>query len=295
MALLSFEEEGHRVKKSTKEKSLRISKQFLLYFFWTAGAICVAWPTIWMFLCMFKTTEEIMAVPLTFFPRTLNVENFQELFSICPYFRSYLNSVIVTGLRTSLVLFIASLLGYIFAKFEFPGRNIIFLLILATLMVPIQMKIIPLYLMVKKLGWLNTYQGIVAPDVISAFGIFLVRQYVQGLPDDYIEAARIDGLSEFGIYFKIALPLMKPVLSVLAIIIFLQTWGALLWPLIVINSTEMRTIPLLLSALSAVDTASRCDYGVLLTAAGLASFPMLVVFFVFQKQFIKSAFLSGIK
>jgi len=276
----------------TKEKGLRISKEFLLYFFLSLGAISVAWPTIWMFLSIFKTTEEIMAVPPTFLPHTLTLQNFQKLFARCPYFRSYLNSVVVSVLRTSFVLFTASLPGYIFAKFEFPAKNALFILILATLLVPIQMEIIPLYIIIKNLGWVNTYQGIIAPQIVYAFGIFLVRQYMQGLPSDYIDAARIDGLSEFGIYLRIAVPLMKPALSVLAIITFLQTWGDLLWPLIVINSSEMRTIPLVLSALSA---AGQTDYGLLLSGAALATIPTLIVFFLFQKQFIRTAALSGIK
>ena len=276
----------------TKEKGFRIGKEVLLYFFLSLGAVSVAWPTIWMFLSVFKTTEEIMAVPPTFLPHTLDVQNFQNLFSRCLYFRSYLNSVIISFLRVSLVVFTASICGYIFAKFKFPGKNILFILILSTLMVPIQMVIIPLYLIIKELGWVNTYQGIIAPSVVYAFGIFLVRQYMQGLPSDYIDAARIDGLSEFGIYLKIALPLMKPALSLLTIITFLAAWGDLLWPLIVINSTEMRTIPLVLSALSA---AGRTNYGLLLSGAALATIPTLVVFLLFQTQFVKTAALSGIK
>ncbi len=283
------------MKRLTKEKGIRVSGHVLLYLFWTLGAVCVAWPMIWMFLCMFKGTEEIMAVPPTFLPRSFDMQNFVELFSRTNFFRCFLNSVIIAFLQTSLVLFVASLLGYIFAKFEFPLKNIMFLLVLGTLMVPIQMKIIPLYLMVKEMGWLNTYHGIIAPGIVSAFGIFLMRQYVQGLPDSYIDAARVDGLSEFGIYFRIILPLMKPALSVVAIIIFLQTWGAFLWPLIVIDSKEMRTIPLLLSLLSAAGGGTRANYGMVLTAAALVSLPVLVIFFVFQKQFIKSAALSGIK
>lgn len=276
----------------TKEKGFRIGKEVLLYFFLSLGAISVAWPTIWMFLSVFKTTEEIMAVPPTFLPQTLDVQNFQDLFSRCLYFRSYLNSVIISVLRVSLVVFTASICGYIFAKFKFPAKNALFILTLSTLMVPIQMVIIPLYLIIQKLGWVNTYQGIIAPSVVYAFGIFLVRQYMQGLPSDYIDAARIDGLSEFGIYLKIALPLMKPALSILTIITFLAAWGDLLWPLIVINSTEMRTIPLVLSALSA---AGRTNYGLLLSGAALATIPTLVVFCLFQTQFVKTAALSGIK
>lgn len=276
----------------TREKGFRISKEVLLYFFLSLGAISVAWPTIWMFLSVFKTTEEIMAVPPTFLPQTLDVQNFQDLFSRCPYFRSYLNSIIVSVLRVSFIVFTASICGYIFAKFRFPAKNALFILTLSTLMVPIQMEIIPLYLIIEKLGWVNTYQGIIAPSVVYAFGIFLVRQYMQGLPSDYIDAARIDGLSEFGIYLKIAIPLMKPALSILTIITFLGAWGDLLWPLIVINSTEMRTIPLVLSALSA---AGRTNYGLLLSGAALATIPTLVVFLLFQTQFVKTAALSGIK
>ncbi|MGQ9632130.1 MAG: carbohydrate ABC transporter permease [bacterium] len=269
----------------------RIAMRSLLYIILSAGAVAVAWPIVWMFLSVFKTTEEILRVPPTLLPRNPTVSHFRDLFSLYPFFRSYINSLIVTASGTFLVLLTSSLAGYIFAKFKFPGNNIFFVATLATIMIPAQMKIIPLYLIVKGLGWLNTYQGIIAPGIVEAFGIFLMRQFMQSLPDDYLDAARVDGLSEFGIYARIALPLMKPGISVLAIIVVLGSWEALLWPLIVINSTEMRTLPLLLNAIS----GKGARYDLTMAGAALTSLPPLIVFFLFQRQFIKVAALSGLK
>lgn len=275
----------------SRKRIVQITMRSFLYIILSAGAVAVAWPIVWMFLSAFKTTEEILRVPPTLLPRNPSVANFMDLFSLYPFFRSYLNSLVVITSGTFLVLFTSSLAGYIFAKFKFPGNNILFVATLATFMIPMEMKIIPLYLIVKGLGWLNTYQGIIAPGIVEAFGIFLMRQFMQSLPDDYLDAARVDGLSEFGIYARIALPLMKPGISTLAIIVVLGSWQAFLWPLIVINSAEMRTLPLLLNTIS----YKGARYDLTMAGAALTSFPPLIVFFLFQKQFIKVATLTGLK
>jgi multiple sugar transport system permease protein len=269
----------------------RVIGRALLCLFLTLGAVLVVWPIIWMFLSIFKTTEEILRVPPKLLPSAIRLNSFQTLFSLYPFFRSYLNSIIVTLLEAALFLLTSAFSGYIFAKFRFPGRRLFFVLVLATYMIPVEMKIIPLYLVVKSLGLINTYLGIIAPGVVGAFGIFLMRQVAQSLPNDYMDAARVDGLSEYLILFRIAMPLMMPGLSVLAIIAVLASWEAFLWPLIAVNSMQMRTLPLLLASISI--RGSR--YDLLLAGAALASVPPLVVFFVFQRQFVRVAALSGLK
>jgi multiple sugar transport system permease protein len=244
-----------------------------------------------MFLSVFKTTEEILRVPPKILPSAVRWLNFRTLFALYPFFRSYLNSVLVTVLEAVLFMLTSAFGGYVFAKFRFPGHRLFFVLILATYMIPMEMKIIPLYLVVKSLGLLNTYLGIIAPGIVGAFGIFLMRQFAESLPNDYMDAARIDGMSEYLILFRIAIPLMVPGISVLAIIAVLASWEAFLWPLIAVNSMQMRTLPLLLASIS----IRGARYDLLLTGAALASIPPLVVFFVFQRQFVRVAALSGLK
>lgn len=257
----------------------------------TIGAVLVFWPTLWMFLSIFKTTQEILRFPPTLFPHKLDWKHFTDLFTLYDYSRSYLNSIIVTVFGVVLLVFTSSLAGYIFAKFSFPGSKIIFVTALATYMIPLEMKIIPLYLIIQKLNWVDTYQGIIAPGIVGVFGIFLMRQFMQSIPDDYLDAARVDGVSEFGIFFRLAVPLSIPGISVLAIMQIISSWQALLWPLIVISSKEMRTLPLLVTTISF--RFARFDLS--LTAAALMAVPPLIAFFIFQKQFVKIAALSGLK
>ena len=182
--------------------------------------------------------------------------------------------------------------GYTLAKLQFRGRNLIFVLILATLMIPTEMLVIPWYIMSSARGWINTYWGIMFPGMISAFGIFLIRQFMTGVPDELLDAGRIDGLSEFGLYWRIALPQVRPAVAALAILTFLGNWNAFLWPLIVIQAPNMRTLPVGIALFSGEAGSS---FHLIMASSALAVVPVLLVFALLQRQIIEGIVLTGLK
>ena len=212
------------------------------------------------------------------------------------YLRWFLNSLLVAGVTTLSVLFFDSLVGYTLSKFEFPGKNLIFLLILATLMIPTEMLIIPWYVGVVHLRLTlsdpGAYLSVMFPGLMSAFGVFLMRQFFDSVPNDLLEAARIDGMGEFAIFRKVALPLVRPALASLAIFTFLGNYNAFLWPLIVIQKPELRTLPVGVALFSG---EAGTQWGLIMAASSLAVIPVLIVFAVFQKQIIEGVVLTGLK
>jgi multiple sugar transport system permease protein len=182
--------------------------------------------------------------------------------------------------------------GYTLAKLRFPGKGFIFVLILSTLMVPTEMLIIPWYVMSTEYGWSNTYWGLLFPGLISAFGVFLMRQFFQTLPTDLLDAGRIDGLSEFGVFWRIAFPLVRPALAALGIFTFLGNWNAFLWPLIVVQTADMRTIPVGVALFS---SEAGTAWNLIMAASSLAVLPVLLVFLFFQRQIIEGVVLTGVK
>jgi multiple sugar transport system permease protein len=207
--------------------------------------------------------------------------------------RYVLNSLFVCTSVVLFKIFACSLAGYAFAKHKFWGRDFLFMLFLASLMIPWQVNIIPGFIIVKNLGWLNSFKGLIIPTMgWGAFGIFLSRQFIYSIPDDLIDAAKIDGCSEFRIYLNVILPLIKPVLATLAIFTFIQQWNNLVWPMVIISSRAMKTVPLALTVLSS-QTSS--NFGMLMAAAVVATTPMLIAFLLFQKYIIKGVLLTGLK
>ena len=190
------------------------------------------------------------------------------------------------------VLFTCSLAGYIFAKFEFPGRDIFFVLLLVTMMVPFPVLLIPSYLIVNKLGLINSLWALIVPSIVSAFGIFLMRQFIAGIPNDLIEAARLDGASEWSIYARIIVPLARPPMAALGIFTFLAAWNDYLWPLIVINDLDKSTLPL---ALTFFNSQHAQRYDLVMAAAAMAVIPVIIVFVIFQRQIVNALVLAGLK
>jgi len=262
------------------------------YLLLTLGALVMAFPFFWMITTAFKSGTEISATPLLWLPSSLRWENFTTPFVEKPFFRWFLNSLLVSGCVTLGNLLFCSLAGYGFAKYNFPGRNILFLVVLATFMIPQQVTMVPLFLVVKNLGWVNSYAGLIIPVMIDAFGIFLMRQFIQDIPGDYIDQARIDGASEFRIWWSVVLPLMTPILSALGILTFLNNMDEMLWPLIVVTSEELRTIPL---GLATFENTYQTVYNQLMAVALMATIPVFIVFIIFQKKIIQGMTLSGLK
>lgn len=259
-----------------------------------AGLVFTLLPFLYILLASFKTNAELMRVPPTFFPERPIIENYTTVLSDrqISLGRIFFNSGLVAVLRTVLTLFISSFAGYIFARYRFTGKNLFFGMILAQLMIPFQVVMIPLYLLTVRMGLIDTLWALVIPMLIDAYGIFVAKQFVEGLPGEVLEAARIDGASEFGIYWRIVLPQLGPALASLGIFTFMASWNDYLWPLIVITSPEKRTIPLLLVWYS---TQHGSNQGLVLAASILTLLPIFIVYFLAQRWIVEQASQSAFK
>jgi multiple sugar transport system permease protein len=249
-------------------------------------------PFLWMITTSLKGQQEVYIYPPTLFPKELHWENFTHVLDTVPFLRFYLNSVIVTTLITISKVITASLAGYVFARIEFPGRNVIFYMYLATLIIPEQVTVIPLFLLITRLGWIDTYQGLIVPFLADAFAVFFLRQFFISLPRELEDAARIDGASRLQILSKIILPLAKPALATITLFIFLSHWDDYLWPLIITNNATMRTLPIGLKFFTE-ESGAQLNY--MMAAALMASVPIIILFFFAQKQFIEGIALTGTK
>ena len=225
-------------------------------------------------------------------PTALHWNNYVDAFSVAPLGRYFLNSTVIAVSVTATTVFVGAMAGYGFSKFHFPGRNLAFGLILSTFMIPFPVIMIPLFVLVRNFGWVNTYWGLIIPGALTGFSVFMMRQFIQALPDELFDAARIDGAREFRIFLTIVLPLVRPALATLGILTFMDSWNNLLWPLIVIQSDDMNTIPLGLTKFS---TLYSTNYVQMLAMAVIASLPVLVVFTIGRRQIINSLMLSGLK
>lgn len=256
------------------------------------GAILVALPFLWMILSSFKSIQEFYA--FDFWPKSWTLAAYKDVFGQTQYIRWYVNSFIVGIAVTASELFFASLVGYVLAKFRFRGNKSIFVLILTTLMVPTELLVIPWYVMSSQLGWTDTFWGIMFPGMIDAFGVFLMRQFMLGIPDDLLDAARIDGMSEFKIFLQVVLPQVKSALSALGILSFLGNWNAYLWPVIVVSTESMRTLPVGMSLSSTAD-AGGVQWNLIMAMSTLAVIPIVVVYFIFQRRIVEGIALTGVK
>ncbi len=250
-------------------------------------------PLFWMAVTSLKTAPEIQRVPLQIGPdRWTNLDNYREVFARQPFGRFLLNSTLVSSVSALSSALVSSLAGYGFAKFQFRGRNLFFFAIVGILMVPFQSVVVPLYLWMSRFGLLDTYLGILAPDLVSVFGVFLMRQAIEVIPTDYIDAARIDGASELGIFWRVILPMVRPAVATLVIIKFMWTWNELFWPLVVVNSASMKVVTL---GLISFTNMYFIEYHLVTAAAMLSILPILVVFLVGQKWIVRAVVMSGLK
>jgi multiple sugar transport system permease protein len=237
-----------------------------------------------------KTASQVYDLRLI--PAEPTLQNYATILADGRFLRWFMNSMIVAVVVTASNVFFDSLVGYTLAKFQFRGRYFIFLAILSTLMIPTEMLVIPWYLMSSKLGWLDSYWGIMFPGMMTAFGTFLMKQFFEGVPNDFLEAARVDGLNEFQIWWKIAMPLVTPALSALAIFTFLGNWTAFFWPLIVSTSPELYTLPV---GLSSFAVEQSIQWEMIMTGAAIATLPTLIVFMLLQRYIVRGVMLAGLK
>ena len=257
------------------------------------GAITIFFPFFWMAVTSLKTAPEIQRVPLQIAPDNwLNFANYAEVFKREPFLRYLLNSAIVSSIAAVSSVIVSSLAGFGFAKYRFPGRDVLFLAIVGILMVPFQSVVVPLYEWMNRLGLLDTYMGIVAPDLVSVFGVFLMRQAIETIPNDYIDAARIDGCSELRIFFSLILPSIKPAMATLLIIKFMWSWNEFFWPMVVTSSPQMKVVTL---GLTNFTNMYFIEYNLLTAAAVISILPILVIFVTLQRWVVQAVVMSGLK
>jgi multiple sugar transport system permease protein len=302
------------VTSSRRGRSKRTGSSAWAYLILIPGCLIFLAPLAWLVSASFQPLGEIFSYPPKWIPENPTLDGYKKFLGIGDFavagatdaWRWFLNSAFVAGSVTVLQLFFNSLAAYVFAKRDFPGRNVIFLLFLGTMMVPGQVTLIPNYLVLKHIplfggnnilgqggsGWLDSYYGLILPGAVSAFGIFLLRQYMESIPDELLDAARIDGASEFKIYSRIVMPLCGPALAANGIFTFMAAWEDFLWPLIIISSPEKFTAPL---GLALYVVQNRTQWDVLMAGSVLATVPMVLVFIFFQRGFIQGISLSGMK
>nr|WP_253913314.1 carbohydrate ABC transporter permease [Pseudoruegeria sp. HB172150] len=254
------------------------------------GGILMVMPIAFMISTSLKWPHEVYNLNLI--PEEPTLDNYRYVLEDGRFYWWFLNSLIIATITTLSNVFFDSLIGYTLCKFRFPGRYIVFIAILSTLMIPTEMLVIPWYLMSQQFGWLDTYWGIMFPGLMTAFGTFLMKQFFETVPDDFIEAARIDGLNEFQIWWTVAMPLVRPALAALAIFVFLGNWTAFIWPLIVTNSTEHYTLPV---GLSSFGDEADVAWELIMTGAAISTLPTLIVFLIFQRFIIRGVVMAGLK
>jgi multiple sugar transport system permease protein/raffinose/stachyose/melibiose transport system permease protein len=256
------------------------------------GGLLMVLPFIWMILSAFKSNEEIMAINQTLLPIAPTLDNFSMImkkFDFLAYFR---NSLVVAVAKTALIVYTSTLCGYVFAKFKFRGRELVFGLVLGTMMIPWPVTIIPMYDLMTRFGWVDSWTSLIVPGLFSSFGIFMMRQFIDSIPDELLEAARMDGASEYYIFHRIIFPLCGNALSAIIIFHFLWSWDDFLWPYLMISNDELQLLPI---ALKNFIGKYYTNYGALFASATISVIPVLVVYQIFQKRFIQGVAMSGIK
>ncbi len=257
------------------------------------GAIAMIMPFAWMVSTSFKEAGGIFTYPPRWIPSRFVLDNYLDAWRAAPFGRYFLNSIFVASAVTLGQLITCSLAAYAFARLDFPGKSLLFLLVLSTIMIPLQLTIIPSFLVLRELKWLDTYYALIVPFTVSAFGTFLLRQTFMTIPQELEDAAKLDGCSRLGFLWRIVLPLSKPPLASLALFTFMGTWNDYLWPLIMTNSQEMRTLQIGLRFLVSQEGGSR--WGIFMAATVMVSLPIIIFYLLVQKQFVKGIALTGLR
>ncbi len=275
-----------------KKRSLGWGKQLILELVVLLFVLIINIPFFWMISSSLKPTAEVLAYPPKLFPSKLNFDGYKYIWTLVPFARYFLNTIFVSVAIAISKIFLASLAAYAFAKIAFKGKNIIFYIFLGTMMIPMEVIIIPNYISLNLIGWLDTYWALIIPFVVGAFSIFLLRQFFMQIPRDLDDAAELDGCGRFRYLFTIIYPLSKPALLTVGLYAFLASWNSFLWPLIVTNSDKMRVIQI---ALKALQDSWMIDWTSLTAASTMATAPIIILFFFVQKQFLEGIAITGLK
>jgi len=258
-----------------------------------AAVACVTLlPFYWMFSSSLRTMDNMFAIPIQWIPHPLNWMSYANAWQAQDFARYFFNSAVVAVAITLGNLLLCSLAGYSLTKFHYRGRGLLFLLILSTMMLPLEITMVPLFLIIKQLDWANSYQGLIVPFLVDGFGVFLMRQYMLSIPKDLIDSARIDGASELRIFWMIIMPLCKPALVALAVFTFREAWDMYIWPLIIITKDSQRTLPL---GISLFMSSYGTSWDQLMAIAVLGTLPMILLFFFLQRAFIQGIAATGLK
>lgn len=285
---------------TVRRSSVKVA-DILSYLFLIVVVILSLYPLFWMITSSFKPGEDIATTPLSLDLHTLTLNNYAALLSSVPIWVGFQNTMIVLIFKGALTLFFCPLAGFAFAKYRFRGRDLLFTLVLATLMLPPIVMLVPLLLEMGALGWVDSYQALILPGAIGAFSIFWMRQQIAEVPDELMDAGRIDGCTPFGLYWRIIVPLIRPALAALAILTFLDIYNDFVWPVVVTNTDDMQTLQVMLSALATqINNAQpgltgHDAWGEVLAACTLATLPVLILFIVLQRQFVKGILSGGVK
>ena len=268
-------------------------KSIVVYVLLFFGLLAMIGPFLWMLLGSFKEQSEFLRTPPTWFPANPTTENYSKLIDRLDFPRYFLNSILVAGVVTAANLVFAPMLGYALAKLRFRGKGLLMGLVLSTLMLPAAATLVPLFVLMSKLELVNTYPGLFLPFLAGAFGVFLTRQFFLGLPDELLEAARMDGAGEFRIFFRIAMPLAAPVLATLGILTFLGSWNGFVYPLVMATSPEMYTLPVALATFAIGQF--QAEHGMLMAGSVILVVPVLIVFVLLQRWITEGIATTGLK
>lgn len=275
-----------------KKKNVYKKHHILIIAFLTVFSLIMMYPMAWMLMTSFKSNADIQINKTKFFPEKWTIEGYQTAFEKAPIAQWFINSILVVIVVTAAVIITSTLIGYVFAKYEFKGKKVLFVLLLATMMVPPQVTMIPRYLMIQEMHLFNTIGALIVPGLISAFSIYMARQFIADVPDSLCEAAKIDGAGPFRIYWSVILPNIKPAIGSIGIFTAMMNWNDYLNPLLMLNDMEKMTLPL---GLVIFDTQRVADMSATMAAASMMMMPMIIIFVIFQKQFVKGMTMSGIK
>ncbi|MBW8348508.1 carbohydrate ABC transporter permease [Bacillus sp. IITD106] len=279
--------------KDLQRKVIKRIGLIIIYLLLALWAVFTFVPLLWMLSSSFKDSSAITSVPPQLIPKNPTLDAYKRIFTVGGLGRWFLNSTIIAGVSTIINVFFASLAGYAFSKLRFPGRNTIFWVLLASIMIPGQVTLIPLYILVVDTFQMeNTFAGIIVPGMVSVGSIFLMRQFMTSLPSSLIDAGKIDACSEFGIFWKIILPISKPGLAVLGIFTFVAHWNNFFWPFLVTNTNSMRTLQV---GLTSFRFENLQDYGAMMAGAVCSALPMIIVFLALQKYFLQGITIGAVK
>ncbi len=274
------------------EGTASVAMRILSYALLIIGGITMVAPFLWMLSSSLQSRTQLYEIPPVIIPDPPRWKNYSEVFISINFARYFFNSCLVSLIVTVVGVLVSAMAGFSFAKYEFTGKRLLFLYFIGTMMIPAQVTLIPLFLIFRWLGLLDTYVALILPGLTSAFGIFMMRQFISSVPNDLIDSARVDGATEMGLFFRIVLPTIKPALGALGIFVFVGIWNDFMWPLVAISRDELKTIQLGLASFVQMHSAS---WHLVMAGATCALIPVILVFLFFQKQFVAGVALTGLK